>query len=47
MRISRILAIAFLSVACAVSAQTMEGQMMDHQNMNQAVHMKMMVESQR
>ena len=47
MRISSLLAIATMVMACAVSAQTMDGQMTDHQNMDHAAHMKMMAESQR
>ena len=47
MKISNVLAIAFMAMACAVSAETMDEQMMDHQNMDHAAHMKMMAESQR
>jgi hypothetical protein len=47
MKSSNVLAIAYMAMACAVSAQTMDEQMMDHQNMDHAAHMKMMAESQR
>ena len=47
MKISNVIATASMALACAVSAQMMDGQMVDHQNMDHAAHMKMMAESQR
>jgi hypothetical protein len=46
MRIWNVIAMSIAAMTGVANAQTMEGQM-DHQNMDHAAHMKMMLESQR
>jgi hypothetical protein len=47
MKFLNTVALAFTAIVGAANAQTIDGQMMDHQNMDHAAHMKMMAESLR
>jgi hypothetical protein len=47
MRIPKVVAVSLLAAVCSASAQPMDAQMVDHQHMDHAAHMKMMEQANR